>query len=46
VPSKALGVDGDVAKLQSIPKDLVELFLMGLMTGEAIGARRFAPPAR
>jgi putative transposase len=34
--SKAKKVDRDVAKLPSIPKELVELFLTGPMTGEAI----------
>jgi transposase-like protein len=36
MPSKAKKVDRDVAKLRSIPKQLVELFLTGPMTGEAI----------
>ena len=36
MPSKAKKVDRDVAKLPSIPKELVELFLSGPMTGEAI----------
>jgi transposase-like protein len=36
MPSKAKKVDRDVAKLPSIPKELVELFLTGPMTGEAI----------
>jgi putative transposase len=34
--SKAKRVDRDVAKLPSIPKELVNLFLTGPMTGEAI----------
>jgi putative transposase len=34
--SKAKKVDRDVAKLPSIPKELVNLFLTGPMTGEAI----------
>ncbi len=36
MPSKAKKVDRDVAKLPSIPKELVSLFLTGPMTGEAI----------
>jgi putative transposase len=36
MPSKAKKVDRDVAKLPSIPKELVALFLTGPMTGEAI----------
>jgi len=36
MPSKAKKVDRDVAKLPSIPKELVNLFLTGPMTGEAI----------
>jgi transposase-like protein len=36
MPSKAKKIDHDVAKLPSIPKELVELFLTGPMTGEAI----------
>ena len=36
MPSKAKKVDRDVAKLPSIPKELVDLFLTGPMTGEAI----------
>jgi putative transposase len=36
MPSKAKKVDRDVAKLPSIPKELVDLFLSGPMTGEAI----------
>ena len=36
MPSKAKKVDRDVARLPSIPKELVELFLSGPMTGEAI----------
>ncbi len=36
MPSKAKKVDRDVAKLPSIPKELVDLFLAGPMTGEAI----------
>jgi len=35
MPSKAKKVDRDVAKLPSIPKELVELFLAGPMTGKA-----------
>ncbi|HEY1443002.1 MAG TPA: IS256 family transposase [Mycobacterium sp.] len=36
MPNKAKKVDRDVAKLPSIPKELVSLFLTGPMTGEAI----------
>ena len=36
MPSKAKKVERDVAKLPSIPKELVDLFLSGPMTGEAI----------
>src|ERR1700712_2511340 len=36
MPSKAKKVDRDVAKLPSIPRELVDLFLTGPMTGEAI----------
>src|ERR1700722_18966434 len=36
MPSRAKKVDRDVARLPSIPKELVELFLTGPMTGEAI----------
>ena len=36
MPSRAKKVDRDVAKLPSIPKALVDLFLTGPMTGEAI----------
>ena len=36
MPSRAKKIDRDVAKLPSIPKELVELFLTGPMTGEAI----------
>lgn len=36
MPSKAKQVDREVAKLPSIPKELVDLFLTGPMTGEAI----------
>jgi putative transposase len=36
MPSKAKKVSRDVAKLPSIPKELVSLFLTGPMTGEAI----------
>jgi transposase-like protein len=42
MPSKAKKVDRDVAKLPSIPKELVELFLTGPMTGEAINAAGIA----
>jgi transposase-like protein len=36
MPSRAKKVDRDAAKLPSIPKELVSLFLTGPMTGEAI----------
>jgi putative transposase len=36
MPSRAKRVDRDVAKLPSIPKELVALFMSGPMTGEAI----------
>jgi putative transposase len=36
MPSRAKKVDRDLAKLPSIPKELVNLFLTGPMTGEAI----------
>jgi len=36
MPSRAKKVDRDVAKLPAIPKELVNLFLTGPMTGEAI----------
>jgi hypothetical protein len=36
MPSKAKKLSRDVAKLPSIPKELVNLFLTGPMTGEAI----------
>jgi putative transposase len=36
MPSRAKKVDRDVAKLPSIPKELVALFMTGPMTGEAI----------
>src|ERR1700704_2290069 len=36
MPSRAKKVDCDVAKLPSIPKELVALFMIGPMTGEAI----------
>jgi putative transposase len=42
MPSKAKKVDRDVAKLPSIPKELVELFRTGPMTGEAINAAGIA----
>src|SRR5471030_2368402 len=42
MPSKAKKVDRDVAKLPSIPKELVELFLTGPMTGKAINAAGMA----
>ena len=42
MPSKAKKVDRDLAKLPSIPKALVDLFLSGPMTGEAINAAGIA----
>jgi putative transposase len=36
MPSRAKKVDRDVAKIPSIPKELVDLFLTGPMTGESI----------
>ena len=36
MPSRAKKLDRDVAKLPSIPKELVALFMTGPMTGEAI----------
>jgi hypothetical protein len=42
MPSKAKKVDRDVAKLPSIPKELVELFMTGPMTGEMINAAGIA----
>jgi hypothetical protein len=42
MPSKAKKVGRDVAKLPSIPKELVELFLTGPVTGEAINAAGIA----
>ena len=38
MPSRARKLDRDVAKLPSIPKELVNQFLTGPMTGEAINA--------
>jgi hypothetical protein len=38
MPSKAKRIDRAVAKLPSIPKELVSQFLTGPMTGEAINA--------
>jgi transposase-like protein len=38
MPSKAKRVEREVAKLPSIPKEMVDLFLTGPMTGEAINA--------
>src|SRR5271165_4423750 len=38
MPSRAKKLDREVAKLPSIPKELVDLFLTGPMTGEAINA--------
>jgi transposase-like protein len=42
MPSKAKQLERDVAKLASIPKELVERFLTGPMTGEAINAAGLA----
>jgi putative transposase len=42
MPSKAKKVDRDVARLPSIPRELVNLFLTGPMTGEAINAAGIA----
>jgi transposase-like protein len=42
MPSKAKKVDRDVAKLPSIPRELVSLFLSGPMTGETINAAGIA----
>jgi len=42
MPSKAKKVDRDVAKQPLIPKELVDLFLTGPMTGEAINAAGIA----
>ena len=36
MPSRAKKIERDVAKLPSIPKELVSLFLTGPMSGEAI----------
>ena len=42
MPSKAKRLDHAVAKLPSIPKELVAQFLTGPMTGEAINAAGIA----
>jgi len=42
MPSRAKQIDRAVAKLPSIPKDLVNQFLTGPMTGEAINAASLA----
>jgi len=42
MPSRAKKLDRTVAKLPSIPKELVAQFLTGPMTGEAINAARIA----
>ena len=42
MPSRAKKLDRDVAKLASIPKELVAQFLTGPMTGEAINAAGIA----
>ena len=42
MPSKARKLDRTVAKLPSIPKELVNQFLTGPMTGEAINAAGLA----
>ena len=42
MPSRAKKVDRAVARLPSIPKELVAQFLTGPMTGEAINAAGIA----
>ena len=42
MPSKAKELERAVAKLPSMPKELVEQFLSGPMTGEAINATALA----
>ncbi|MBW4091111.1 MAG: hypothetical protein HIU82_08385 [Proteobacteria bacterium] len=42
MPSRAKKLERDVSKLPSIPKELVEQFLTGAMTGEAIHAAGLA----
>jgi putative transposase len=42
MPSRAKKLDGAIAKLPSIPKELVAQFLTGPMTGEAINAAGIA----
>jgi hypothetical protein len=42
MPSRSKEVTREVAKLPSIPKELVSLFLTGPMTGEAINAAGLA----
>src|ERR1700691_3399218 len=42
MPSKAKQLERDVAKLPSIPRELVDQFLTGPMTGEAINAAGLA----
>ena len=42
MPSRAKPIDRSVAKLPSIPKELVNQFLTGPMTGEAINAASLA----
>ena len=42
MPNRAKKGDREVANLASIPKELVDLFLSGLMTGEAIDAAGIA----
>ena len=42
MPSKIKKLDRDVGKLPSIPKELVDLFLTGPMSGEAINAAGLA----
>src|ERR1700674_2645940 len=42
MPSRAKKIDRSVAKLPSIPKELVSQFLTGPMTGEAINAAGIA----
>ena len=42
MPSKAKKLDRDVAKLPSIPKELIDQFVTGPMTGEAVNAAGLA----
>ena len=43
MPSRAKKLDRAIAKLPSIPKDLVDRFLTGPLTAEAIGADGSSP---